>query len=123
MIQNTVFVSLTYQHHEAQSILEANSSSTSQEIPCILWNPNVHYRIHKCPLPVPILRQINQFHASPFLFLKIRCTILVSSTPRSSERSLSLRSPHQNHVSCVTCRAYLIFLNLIARVIFGEQYR
>jgi hypothetical protein len=44
---------LTYPMEQSTS-LEANRFAASQEIPSILWNPNVHYRIHKCTPPVPM---------------------------------------------------------------------
>ena len=62
----------------------ANWFSTSQEVPRILGNRKVLYRILKCP---------------PFQFLKTHLNIILPSTPGSSKGPLSIRLPHQNPVN------------------------
>jgi hypothetical protein len=89
---------------------EANSFSANQEIPCILWNPKVHYRIHKSPPPVPILSQLNPVHAPTSHFPNIHLNIILPSTPGPPKWSPSLGSPHQNPVCSPNLFIYLKFV-------------
>jgi len=68
---------------------EANQFSASQEIPRILWHPEVYYHIHKCPPPVAMLSQLDKVHTSPPTshFLKFHLKIVLPSRPGSAKWS------------------------------------
>ena len=93
--------SITYSMQHSPSWV-ANRFTAGQEIPHILWNPKVHYSIHKCPPTLPILSQLNSVHNPTSHFLKIHLIITFPSKSGSPKWSLYFRFPHQNPVYAST---------------------
>ena len=78
--------------------------------------------IHKYPLPVPTLSQLDPIHTPTSHSLKIHFNITLPSTPGSLKWSLSLRFPHQNPAYASPLPVRAICPSIPISILSPEQY-
>jgi hypothetical protein len=89
---------------------EANRFSSSQEIPRILWNPKVHYRIYKHPPPLSLSR------ASSIQSLPIILTVSVNK-PYTNPRLGCYFNHNSGESSEYVCLMLILFAFLVAEIL------
>jgi hypothetical protein len=75
---------LTYLFTELSPSWETANCAATQELPTILCNPKVQYRVHKSPPVVPIVSHIDPVHTIPSYLFRIYFNIIHPPTSWSS---------------------------------------
>jgi hypothetical protein len=75
-LYNGKFPLVTTNFMELNPSWESASCAATQGLPKTLWNPKVHYRVHKSPPLVPILSHINLVHTTPSYLSEIHFNVM-----------------------------------------------
>jgi hypothetical protein len=109
---------------------QGDSNSSSQEIFLFFINPKLHSSVHKNPLLVPMLSQMNPVHSFLHYFCKIRSNNALSShLCLCSPSDVSLNFSTYNLCSFLishmraTCFANFTLPDFIKLIIFNDSRR
>jgi hypothetical protein len=91
---------------------KAADCAATEELPSILWNPRVHYRVHKSPPLVPFLSQINPIHTIVSYLSKIHFNTVHPPTSWSSQWSPSFWLSQQYPICFIFLTPTLIRLSM-----------
>jgi hypothetical protein len=96
--------------------------SAEQQIPRLLWNPNVHYRLSYDATTRPCPVQMNPFHViTPILILSCHLRLTLSSGRFFSGFPTNILNALLTSPMRTTCPAHLIILDVNPEIGFYEE--